>query len=321
LLTVLPTLLLAVFLSSPPQSIAHTLDAAARGETVRGFSGVVLVARGDSVILERAYGLRARLGTSRRFWIGSMTKGFTAAAILELESRGRLHLDDSLSRFFPGAPADKKAITIRQLLTHTAGIAGRDAGAGQRARARTVEAILSNPLEYTPGQGYRYIDDDYELLAAIVEVASGTSWEAFVQQHVLRSRGLGHTGFWHDRHADDWAHKGANGMSSTARDLYHWVTGSPHTWRITNAAPLDAPRVFVRHDSTADVHYGFGARVYVRGDSIVELMHSGASDEDHTAIARLFPNGLTVIVLSDAGRTGQTTWASRVAAALVAATR
>jgi CubicO group peptidase (beta-lactamase class C family) len=83
------------------------LDAIARAQADSGFSGVVLVARDTSVLLEKAYSPRTgkRLSLASKFNIGSMTKGFTAAAILRLRSQHRLSFSDPISRFFPHAPA------------------------------------------------------------------------------------------------------------------------------------------------------------------------------------------------------------------------
>ena len=90
-----------------------------------GFSGAVLVAAGDEVLLERGYGWADRAAgvpveAGTAFGIGSVTKQFTAAAILRLQEQGRLRVGDSIGRFFPDVPADKRAITLHHLLTQSA---------------------------------------------------------------------------------------------------------------------------------------------------------------------------------------------------------
>src|SRR4051812_13816762 len=147
------------------------IDQLARSQVDSGFRGVVLVAQDDSILLLRAYAPPCdSLSVDQPFWIASMTKAFTAAAVLRLEEDGRLAVTDSIGRFFPDAPPDKRAITLQHLLTHTAGLGGEYSGGGIGQRARAVAAILSAPLIHKPGDGYRYGNDDYELLAAIVEV-------------------------------------------------------------------------------------------------------------------------------------------------------
>ena len=314
---------------------ARTVDRILNTAADSGFSGVVLIAARDSVLLERAYGARGpRLTPESAFWIASMTKGFTAVAVLQLTERHRLSLRDSLPSFFPDVPADKRGITIHQLLTHTAGLASSDAGAHEVERSAAVRAILAQPLAYPPGRGYQYGDDDYELLAAIIELVTHRSWESFVQRQILDPAGLRHTGFWCRRRpgvplpvaaadgprsrcgvSGDWGHRGADGMSSTAIDLLHWTRPSTLEKLLGPAArrAFTTPQVLVRREPPDDVFYGYGLRIYTRGGQVTELMHSGGGDDGHTGIVRVFPFGLTVIVLSNAGMHAGTTWSSHVA--------
>ena len=302
---------------------APTLDRIVRAQRDSGFRGVVLVAVGDSVVLRRAYG-PASLAVGTPFWIGSITKGFTAAAVLSLVREGRLAPDDSIARFIADAPAEARAITVRQLLTHTAGFAQRYAGGGIVDRAAAERAILAGSLAYRPGAGYRYGDDDYELLAAIIERVTGEPWSAVVRRRVLAPADLRHTAFWCDGaprtprarcapRGADYGHRGANGMASTADDLFRWAR---YLARTPALAAIETPQITVRREGALDVAYGFGARLYVRDGRVVEAFHSGASDAGHTAVVRRLASGVTIVVLSDAGPHAGTTWASYVAARL-----
>jgi CubicO group peptidase (beta-lactamase class C family) len=316
---------------------SRTIDRIARAAADSGFSGVILVAHGNTITLLRAYG-KSISSTDDPFWIGSMTKGFTAAAILRLMEQNRFTLNDSVGRFFPDAPTDKKGITLHQLLTHTAGFVTSYTGGGLIARDEAVRAILSRPLGYPPGQGYRYVDDDYELLAAIVEAASGLSWEDYLQLEILRPAGLSRTGFWCGRNIRtslpgpvttrracassrtatppaDWGHRGANGMSSTAQDLFRWTRAirDGKVLKAADGALLLSRQVFVREEPPDSVYYGYGVRLYARRGNIVEIMHSGSSDAGNTAIVRVLSSRTTIIVLSDSGMHDRTTWSSSVA--------
>jgi CubicO group peptidase (beta-lactamase class C family) len=289
------------------------LDAIARAQADSGFSGVVLVARDTTVLLEKAYSPRTGkpLTLSSRFNIGSMTTGFTAAAILRLRSRHRLSFSDPVSRFFPHAPGTKRGITVFHLLTHTSGLRGHSAGTGIMRRDGAVNAILSLPLEYPPGTHYAYSDDDYQLLAAIIEKASGFTWEEYVKRELLDPARMGSTGF----QGGDWGHKGANGMRSTARDIYRWAIAI-HDARLfgrAESSELESPLMHVRSEPPFEIHYGYGSRVYVRNGRVAELMYSGSGDARNTGIARVLSDGTVVVVLSNSGQHRGTTWASYVA--------
>jgi len=114
----------------PPKSreqVISEIDAELSGLTSKGFSGSLLLAQDGTVLLHKAYGPADRssgrpLTIATGFDIGSLVKPFTAAAILKLESRGKLRRSDSIVRFFPDAPPDKAPVTLQHLLTHSSGL-------------------------------------------------------------------------------------------------------------------------------------------------------------------------------------------------------
>src|SRR5580765_4245601 len=119
-----PLALIAALAAAPAASpLEDKLD---RWLVSADFRGNVLVAKGGAVVLRRGYGMADREGgvpydADTVFSIGSITKQFTAAAILKLEMQGKLHVDDAIGKYLPGVPEDKRAITLHQLLTHTSG--------------------------------------------------------------------------------------------------------------------------------------------------------------------------------------------------------
>jgi CubicO group peptidase (beta-lactamase class C family) len=346
-LTLQACLTASVALGQEPRPYdAASLDSEIRAQVDSGFSGVVVVALGDSVILRRAYGPSgSRLTPTSAFWIASITKSFTAAAVLRAQERHRLSVTDSLKKFFPDAPADKRAITIRQLLTHTAGFGQTYAGDGIVDRTTAVRRIVAQPLVYPPGRGYRYGDDDYELLAAVLEIATQRRWEELVRTEILERGGLERTGFWCDARKGiprpvpgaagstsqcdshvatgaDWGHRGANGMSSTADDLLKWIyfLRNSTTRGVRELAAIETPQVFVRREPPFDVSYGYGARVYSFDHHIAEIMYSGSGDAGHSVVIRELSSGLVVIVLSNAGQHRGTTWSAFIARSLASRT-
>ena len=172
-----------------------------------GYSGAVRIDIGDDTILRDASGF-ADISTRRpftpdtQFEIGSLTKPFTAAAILKLQDDGRLSTNDPLSKFFPDVPADKAGITLHQLLTHSAGfpLVIPPVGSGNSdleplGRAEFLRRAFATPLLFEPGSRIEYSNGNYSLLAAVVEVVSGQDYETYLKSRVLAPAGAIHTGY------------------------------------------------------------------------------------------------------------------------------
>ena len=152
---------------------AHRIDSILRGDTANGFSGAVLVSSQGTVFLQSGYGSAGGVPVdpNTRFWIASTAKQFVGAAILMCQERGLLSLNDSLARFFPDVPPDKRHITIKQLLSHTSGLAQSYASEGQPDRETAVRLMLSEPAAQPVGR-FRYSNSNIQLAVAVVEVVS-----------------------------------------------------------------------------------------------------------------------------------------------------
>ena len=161
------------------------------------FSGVVLIARDGRVLVNRAYGKADRerdianqLNT--RFHIASVSKSFTAAAILLLEQRGHLTVNDPLSKFIPDYP-DGNKITVHELLSHRSGIVNANnlPEYTQKSKSRIslndVIAMFENkPLAFDPGSKFQYSNSNYNLLAYIIEKVSGETYGDFLQKNIFK---------------------------------------------------------------------------------------------------------------------------------------
>ena len=166
-----------------------------------GFSGSVLVADASGVLLSKGYGMadvsRGVRNTAGTFFdMGSMVKQFTAAAILLLETEGRLSTTDRLSKFYPSVPADKADITIHQLLTHTSGLlsdVARDYD--QVGRDSAIALMWKAPLLSRPGEQFNYSNTGFALLGAIIERVSGLPYERFMQERIFAPAGMRETGY------------------------------------------------------------------------------------------------------------------------------
>jgi CubicO group peptidase (beta-lactamase class C family) len=238
------------------------------------FAGVIFVAQGGKVVFHKAYGLANREldvpnTPDTRFFIGSISKQFTAAAILVLEERGTLKRSDPLAKFIPGFPKGDK-ITLQQLLSHTAGVS-RDLPVRGRpiavphTTAELVDLIRTQPLDFEPGTKTAYSNNGYRLLAFVIEQTSGQSYGEFLRTAIFAKLGMNDTG-----DADDqdliprlapghcpWLGpgrigrapavsrsngRGSGSLYSTAADLYKWdrsFAGNAVLSEAAKAAMLD----------------------------------------------------------------------------------
>lgn len=214
---------------SPPMSEAAALTAwRARLDsltTTGAFSGAVLVARGDSVLLRAAYGLASRPAgrpnrIDTRFNLGSINKVFTKLAIGQLVEQGKIQLDDAIERYLPaGAMPAASKVTVRQLLAHRGGVGdifGDTYDRADRSKLRRVADWIplfrDKPLAFEPGTKTQYSNGGYVLLGAIVEQVSGEDYYDYVRRHIYQPLGMART----DHYAGD--EQVANLASGYTRD-------------------------------------------------------------------------------------------------------
>ena len=164
------------------------------------FAGAVLVARGSDVIVSKAYGLanvewNIPSTPTTRFKVASITKQFTAAAILLLEERGKLKIDDLVKVHLSEAPPAWDGITLFHLLTHTAGFPGLQSPPTGRQPpvespdgtvAGYVTALMQRPLESQPGERFNYTNAGYFILGHLIQKLTGQSYETFIRENSSR---------------------------------------------------------------------------------------------------------------------------------------
>jgi D-alanyl-D-alanine carboxypeptidase len=195
--------------SKPQDDLGARLDSIGRAIVASNATPglAVAVTQGNHILFERAYGATAiENGTpvttgGTIFRIGSITKQFTAAAIMRLIEQERLSLDDSITRFLPNYPTQNHLITVRHLLNHTSGI--RDyTQAGPRWFSRVADDLTHDevlalfrdvPLNFAPGERFQYSNSGYFLLGMIIERITGRPYGAYVQQELTGPIGLKNT--------------------------------------------------------------------------------------------------------------------------------
>jgi len=213
------------------------------------FMGSVLVASKGKTIFNNAYGM-ADLEWSipnsptTRFNIASMTKQFTAAAILLLEDRGKLKTSDLVKKYLPDAPASWNNITIYHLLTHTSGIS--DDAATYKPGPPELLLFNDKPLDFQPGERWSYTNLGYIVLGYLLERIVGQSYESFVQENLFKPLGMNDSGmfsyvtviprrasgYWPGRNGIENAERpdfrmgfSAGSLYSTTEDLLRWEEG------------------------------------------------------------------------------------------------
>lgn len=296
-----------------------------------GYAGGVLVARQGQVVLKKGYGLADRerkipIDLATVFSVGSITKQFTAAAILRLEQDGKLRVEDSIGRFLPEVPPDKAGITLHHLLTHTAGLRSDYAPSDYDpvGRDEYVRRALQAPLESGPGERYFYSNAGYSLLGAIIEIASGEPYERYLHDHLFQPAGMAETGYripqWQgDRVAHGylrgrdwgtilerpwapdgpwWPLRANGGIHTTLEDMYRWnqALDSDLVLSAEERGKLFSP--YVREGPGAAAFYAYGWAVLETPRGTTLITHNGGNGVYVAELQRFTDEGVLVFLTS-----------------------
>jgi CubicO group peptidase (beta-lactamase class C family) len=325
-------LFLLLMLMTPVSAIAanefptQAVDALMERYTGDAPGASVLVLRDGVPLLRKAYGLadretRIAATPATNYRLASVTKQFTAAAILLLAEEGRLSLDDGVRRWLPSLPACADSITVRHLLTHSSGLIDYEDVmpadfTGQLHDADVLRLLETQDKTYfPPGTGYRYSNSGYALLALIVERASGQAFADFLRMRIFQPLGMAHTlafveggpaiadrAYGYSESADGWirtdqsttsAVLGDGGIYSSIDDLARWDAALYDDRLLSDGS---RKLMFTPHVVTdePDIRYGFGWRI--TGET---LWHSGESIGFRNVIVRYPQRRLTVIMLTN----------------------
>lgn len=295
----------------------------------------VLVAKDGRILFQRAYGLadvgnRVPVAPDTKFRIGSITKQFTAAAILRLYDEGKLSLHDPLEKFVPGFPRASE-VTIHHLLTHTSGIHSYTSKPDFITHATVgirpedlVNAIKEDPYDFNPGERWEYNNSGYFLLGVIVEKVAQKSYGEFLREAFFEPLGMSDTGVHESsavleneaagysyengkvKKALNWDMSkagGAGALYSTVRDLYRW---NEAVWsgRVLKEATLKTAFTPVKvandpPDQPKPTGYGYGWGIdSFRGTP--EIGHGGGLNGFLSYLLRLPDENFTVAVLANA---------------------
>ena len=297
---------------------AVAIDRAIQLQTGGGFWGAVLVAVKGKIILAKGYGNADYLSQPNTadtlFDIASISKPFTSAAILRLEELDKLSTDDPLTKFFPNCPADKQEITVYQLLTHTSGLRADNSVPynSPMSRDEFVDHIFSFDVAHQPGAQFEYNNPAYAILAAIVEVAAGESFEEFSRRELFQKSGMLDSGFIGDLHLDGklvttrltdntrtatdwnwgWGYRGMGGVVSTVNDLNRWHNA------LREGKILKAPTL-KKYYRPHQANYACGWEISESPDGSRRVSHSGGVRGYRNIFERNLTDDSVIIVLSN----------------------
>lgn len=313
-----------------PARVAAAVDSLVAGRVEAGqlAGAVVLVERKGETLLARGYG-RAELENEVRmtpehvFPIASVTKQFTAAAVLALAEGGKLRLDEPITTYLPDAPTQGRRITVRQLLAHTSGMQDVTEMPGFRSVERldlspdsTLSLVRDAPLHFAPGEQMRYSNSGYLLLGRLIETVSGQSYEEYLAEHLFGPAGMRATRYCDPRALIPRRASGyelspeglvrsrfvslrlpfsAGGICSMAADLAAW-SRALYGGRILGPAMLAEMVRPGELTSGRRTRYGLGLAVGSLGGHLA--YHHGGDIQGFTTYTAYFPgDSLSVVVL------------------------
>ncbi len=266
----------------------------------------VIVVRDGKVVLRKGYGranmeLGVPVEPDMVFRIGSVTKQFTAVAILMLVEQGKLSLDDDITKFLPDYPTKGQKITIEHLLTHTSGIKSYTSLPEWKAQWRKdvpvgelIGIFKDKPMDFAPGERYAYNNSAYVLLGAVIEKASGQTYEEFVEKNIFAPLGMKHSfydnteqiitrrvagyskgkeGFINAAYLSMSQPQAAGSLVSTVDDLALW-DAALYTEKLVKQESLKQAWTSEKLNNGKATNYGFGWSISTyEGHPVIE--HSG----------------------------------------------
>ena len=270
---------------------------------------VVLIVKKNQIIYRKAFGFanieqQIPMQPNMLFRIGSLSKQYTAIAILQLVEQGRIQLNDSIQEYIKDFPAKGYTITIENLLTNTSGIKDYLSEISNPAKERDtytpkqgVDYIKDEPLNFIPGSNYRYSSSNFYLLGYIIELVTGKSFESYLQENVLNKAGLKNTFYIHDGKNISGLAEGyskfnnkiekatlqettilysAGGLISNVDDIYKWHQAL-YNLQLVNKGTLEKATTAFKFPDRSLSQYGYGWFMKnIDGSKTIE--HSGSTD-------------------------------------------
>ena len=321
--------MLSITITFNAQDLKKKYDQFLNAQTsVHDFSGAVLISKNGKIVYQSAFGLanrewRIANSTDTRFPIGSLTKQFTAAAILQLQENGKLSVGDKLSKYFPDYPKGDQ-VTLHMLLNHTSGIKECSENPHWFAispnlpiaqlKDTIIKTFKFEPYDFEPGTHWKYSNSGYILLGYIIEQASGETYLNYIEKQVLQPAGMTQSGILsqdtivpeiasgYSKNNTQWkkaAFQPTN-VSFSAGILYATV-GDLFNWRqALNAGKILGKKSLELMNTPNLPDKGAGYGVFIdRNFNHKVIQHQGALSGFNTYLAEYPEDGIGVIVLTN----------------------
>ena len=273
-----------------------------------GFSGAVLVAKNDSIIINKGFGFANKVNNvlnnpNTVYDICSVSKQFTGAAIVKLAEDNKLKLDSPISTFFDNLLEDKKDITIHQLLTHSAGFShGSTDDFDLTPKDVYFSDLFEEQLLFSPGSQYSYSNSGYSILGRIIELVSGQDYETYLNENLFQPSGMHQTGYllpeWESTtvaneyllnvsnegsHIAQYKKDGeiartllANGgIHSTNNDMYKWYQALKSNKILSQESFEILTKPYVAEYEDESSHYAYGWAVFTSKRDTKVITHNG----------------------------------------------
>lgn len=302
----------------------------------KNFSGGLLIVKEGKKIFSQGYGWANKDKkipfTSRTLAsIGSITKAFTATAIMKLVEQNKLSLNDKLKKFFPSVPADKADITIHQLLTHSSGFhefLKQDGGDYEKINTEEfLKRAFAEPLAFKPGEMAAYTNVGYSILGIIIEKISGTDYEQYLKTNLFEPLGIKNIGYhyptssadtiaigyqngnlWgtHQQHFEQagggpcWNLKANGGLEVSLDEMFLWVNS------FTNHTILDEANIqkmFSSHIAeegyNGESFFGYGCNISKSRRNTKMISNGGSNGIYFARIVRFPEEGLVFYMVTN----------------------
>ncbi|HUR10751.1 MAG TPA: serine hydrolase [Flavitalea sp.] len=302
----------------------------------KNFSGGLLIIKDGKKIFCKGYGWADKakkivFTPETLASIGSITKAFTAAAIMKLVEQKKVSVNDPLKKFFPAVPADKALVTIHQLLTHSSGFhefLEKDGGDYEKIdKELFLKRAFEEPLAFRPGEKAVYTNVGMSLLAIIIEQVSGLDYETYLRRNLFIPIGIKNIGYhypvaekdkiaigyqngnsWgtHQQHFEEagggpyWNLKGNGGLSASLNDMFLWANSfTKHT--ILNATTIQ--KIFTPYiqeeGNNGNFFFGYGCNIYKSRRNTKMIDNGGSNGIYFARLIRLPEEGLVFYMVTN----------------------